>query len=63
MAESAATYRVGWISLDRGAGNSSSFQSFRGGLRDLGYIEGGNLVIDARWGKGPGNASQRFPVS
>jgi putative tryptophan/tyrosine transport system substrate-binding protein len=51
-AQSAETFRVGWISLDRGGRNSSSYQSFRDGLRDLGYVDGANLVIDARWGEG-----------
>lgn len=41
-------WRVGWISTDRTLG-SPFFEAFRGGLRDLGYVEGKNLEIDARW--------------
>jgi ABC-type uncharacterized transport system substrate-binding protein len=46
-----APFRVGWISLDRADG-SPFFEPFRGGLRDLGYVEGRNLAIDARWAEG-----------
>ena len=45
-------FRIGWISNDRGSGNPPMFEAFRAGLRDFGYIEGRNLVIDARWGEG-----------
>ncbi len=43
--------RIGWLSNDRAA-NSSFFDAFRGGMRDLGYVEGRNLLIEARWGEG-----------
>jgi len=43
--------RVGWISLDWPE-VSSFLDHFRIGLRDLGYVEGRNLTIDARWGEG-----------
>jgi putative ABC transport system substrate-binding protein len=44
-------FRVGWLSLDR-AGGSPFFEAFRAGLRDLGWIEGRNLTIEARWAEG-----------
>ena len=44
-------YRIGWLSNDKPA-DSPFFEAFRSGMRDLGYIEGRNLVIDARWGEG-----------
>ena len=43
--------RIGWLSNDRAA-NSPFFEAFRGGMRDLGYVEGRNLVIEARFGEG-----------
>jgi putative ABC transport system substrate-binding protein len=43
--------RVGWISLDRAEG-SPFFEAFRGGLHDLGWVEGRNLAIEARWAAG-----------
>jgi putative ABC transport system substrate-binding protein len=51
-AQQMAPFRIGWISNDRGSDNSPMFEAFREGMRALGYIEGRNLVIDARWGEG-----------
>ncbi len=44
-------FRVGWLSLDRADG-SPFFEPFRAGLRDLGWVEGRNLTIEARWAEG-----------
>jgi putative ABC transport system substrate-binding protein len=49
LAQPAKRWRVGWISTDQSVG-SPFFDAFRSGLRDLGYVEGRNLAIDARWG-------------
>jgi putative tryptophan/tyrosine transport system substrate-binding protein len=46
-----APFRVGWISLDRADG-SPFFEPFRVGLRDLGWVEGRTLIIEARWADG-----------
>jgi putative tryptophan/tyrosine transport system substrate-binding protein len=51
LAQPPARARVGWISLDRADG-SPFFEPFRGGLRDLGYVEGRTLTLDARWAEG-----------
>ena len=48
-AQRPTSHRVGWLSLDRADG-SVYFESFRTGLRELGYVEGKNLEIHARWG-------------
>jgi putative tryptophan/tyrosine transport system substrate-binding protein len=45
-------FRIGWISSDTAADGSPSFEAFRQGLSELGYVEGRNLVIAARWGDG-----------
>lgn len=50
-AQGARRWRIGWLSPDRSSG-SPFFEALRGGLRDLGYAEGRNLDIDARWGEG-----------
>lgn len=49
--------RVGWVSVagpEEGE-TSAFFDEFRRGLRDLGYIEGRNLSIEARWAHGDPN--------
>jgi len=38
-------------------GGSPTTDAFRGGLRDLGYIEGQNLIVEWRWGRG---TTERF---
>jgi putative tryptophan/tyrosine transport system substrate-binding protein len=51
LAQPAAPFRVGWIAPGPMAEALPVFDIFRQGLRDLGYVEGRNLVIDARWGE------------
>jgi ABC-type uncharacterized transport system substrate-binding protein len=43
--------RICWLSAGGGV-DQSALNAFRDGMRDLGYVEGRNLVIDARWGNG-----------
>jgi len=50
-AQQAKVLRIGWLSSDRAA-NSPFFDAFRGGMRDLGYTEGRNLFIEARFAEG-----------
>jgi putative ABC transport system substrate-binding protein len=50
-AQAPTVYRIGWISIDRAVG-SPFLDPLRAGLRDLGYVEGRNLIIEARWGNG-----------
>ena len=45
-AQQARVLRIGWLSNDRAA-NSLFFDAFRGGMRDLGYVEGRNLSLFA----------------
>jgi ABC-type uncharacterized transport system substrate-binding protein len=60
--EQSKVRRIGWISNDSGSGNPPMFAAFREGLRDLGYVEGRNLVIDARWGEGSDERLEQLAV-
>jgi putative ABC transport system substrate-binding protein len=44
--------RVSWVSVERTGTKSSYLDAFRDGMRELGYDEGKNLVIDTWWGDG-----------
>jgi putative tryptophan/tyrosine transport system substrate-binding protein len=44
--------RVGWIWSGRSAGDPAEVAGFRQGLKELGYIEGQNTVVDYRFGEG-----------
>lgn len=60
--QSGKVWRIGWISNDRGSANAPMFAAFREGMRDLGYVEGRNLVIDARWGEGSNERLEQLAV-
>ena len=49
---SAHVPRIGLLSLFSPALGESKAESFRQGLRDLGYIEGQNIRIESRWAAG-----------
>lgn len=53
--------RIGWLS-NTVAANSPYFDAFRGGMRELGYVEGRNLIIDARWGAGSTERTEQLAV-
>jgi ABC-type uncharacterized transport system substrate-binding protein len=48
----AKVYRVAFLGSTSPSGYASQMRAFRGGLRDLGYVEGQNLVIESRWAQG-----------
>ena len=50
--QSARLYRVGMLLVGSPTTSGISPDTFRKDLRDLGYIEGQNLVIDLRWAEG-----------
>ena len=48
--QQAKQVRIGWIAVGTPTSRTSLFlDAVKLGLRDLGYIEGRNLVIEARW--------------
>jgi putative ABC transport system substrate-binding protein len=52
-------YRVGFLGNSTAALEANLVGSFREGLRDLGYVEGRNVVIEYRWADGE---YERFPA-
>ena len=47
----ARTARVGWVGFGSESAATAGFlEAFRAGMRDGGWIEGQNLVIESRWG-------------
>src|SRR4029077_11421390 len=41
--------RLGYLSASSPAANSARVEPFRQGLRELGYLDGKNIVIQYRW--------------
>jgi hypothetical protein len=50
--QASGTPRIGHMSFNLTAGDPRSRQAFFQGLRDLGYVEGKNLVIDTGMPRG-----------
>ena len=44
--------RIGFLGPTSAASNAGRMEALRAGLRDLGYLEGKNLVIESRWAEG-----------
>ena len=51
-------YRIGMLEAIPAARNAANLDALRKGLRDLGYVEGRNLVIEYRSADG---RAERFP--
>jgi putative ABC transport system substrate-binding protein len=45
-------WRIGWLSPPSAESGASELAALREGLRELNYVEGRNIVIDARWAAG-----------
>jgi putative ABC transport system substrate-binding protein len=45
-------HRIGFLGSATSAGYARQLEALRQGLRDLGYVEGKNFVIDYRWAEG-----------
>ena len=53
------TWRIGYLGPVSPSAGARLLESFRQGLRELGYVEGHNISIDYRWAEG---RLDRFPV-
>ena len=51
-AQSAKVARIGFLGLVSSSSHASRLAAFRAGLRDLGWVEDRNLVIEFRWAEG-----------
>ena len=45
-------YRIGYLGNASASAQAKRVESLREGLRDLGYVEGKNIVIESRLGRG-----------
>jgi putative tryptophan/tyrosine transport system substrate-binding protein len=52
-------YRIGFLGNSTAALEANLVAPFRDGLRDLGYVEGQNILIEYRWAEGE---YERFPA-
>jgi putative tryptophan/tyrosine transport system substrate-binding protein len=50
--QAAKLYRIAFLGSTSPSSHANQLEAFRGGLRDLGYVEGRNLVIEFRWAHG-----------
>jgi putative ABC transport system substrate-binding protein len=47
--------RVGYLGTNIGPASLPPIEAFREGLRQLGYTEGQNIIVEYRWARGPGD--------
>jgi putative ABC transport system substrate-binding protein len=52
-------YRIGFLGTASASTHTTRVEALRAGLRDLGYVEGKNIVIEYRWAEGK---YDRLPV-
>ena len=45
-------YRIGYLGNAPASAQAKRAESLRAGLRDLGYVEGKNIVIEFKWAEG-----------
>jgi len=52
--QGAKSYRIGFLASEAPSDPSQAkrLEAFRSGLRDLGYVDGSNIVIEVRWAEG-----------
>ena len=63
VAQSTRVYRVGWISLGSADTPSPYLGAFKQGLKERGYVEGRNVVVEARFADGSGERADQMVVA
>jgi putative tryptophan/tyrosine transport system substrate-binding protein len=58
-----AQYRIAWTSPTKAADGSLFLDELRAGLRELGYVENRNIVIEAYWGEDSGPRIAQLPAA
>ncbi len=58
--QAAKVHRIGFLGIAFASGYVRELDWIRGGLRDLGYVEGRNLVIEYRWAEGSPERLREF---
>ena len=53
-------YRVGYVTSSSADRSAQAVDAFRLGLRELGYVEGQNIVVDYRFGEGSGERADEL---
>jgi putative tryptophan/tyrosine transport system substrate-binding protein len=51
--QTSKAHRIGYLGFAPAATSATRVEAFLAGLRDLGYVEGKNLVVEFRWGNNP----------
>ena len=51
-AQAGKVYRIGLLGATSNSAHAKGVEALRAGLRDLGYVEGQNIVIEYRWAEG-----------
>src|SRR5689334_17308209 len=59
-AQATRVYRIGWISLGPSGAPSPFLDAFRQGLREYGYVEGRNVVMEVRAADGSREEADRM---
>ena len=58
----AKVYRIGFLGIAFASGYVKELDWIRGGLRNLGYVEGRNIVIEYRWAEGNPEKLREFAM-
>ena len=59
-AQSGTPYRIAWVSTERKDAPSPNLETFRAGLRELGYVEGSTVAIEVWTGDGSGERVEKM---